>query len=133
MRLRRQFGRAVAGVAAVAPLCGLAVAGIAVTAPRSASHPSAGPAIAITPEISILPSATKPRLTPDGPGISPDGTFIDGYHPSQIRAAYFLNPLLKKGINGKGRRSSSSTLRLADDQADLAASTARSSCAPRPR
>ncbi|HXS66445.1 MAG TPA: S53 family peptidase [Streptosporangiaceae bacterium] len=107
MRLRRQFGRAVAGVAAVAPLCGMAVAGIGAASPvpRPASHPSTALArVSISPEISIFPNATKPQLTPvNHPPVNrPDGTFIDGYHPAQIRAAYFLNPLLKKGINGKG-------------------------------
>ena len=97
MRLRRQVGRAVTGVAAMAPLCGMAIAGIAVTAP--APKPANQSAIAISPEISISPDHTKPQLTPDGPGAYGS---IPGYHPSQIRAAYFLNPLLKKGINGKG-------------------------------
>jgi subtilase family serine protease len=96
MRLRRQFGRAVASVAAVVPLGGLAVAGVAVGAP--VPRP-AGPAIAISPDVSFRPDATRPLLTPAGPRIAGS---IPGYHPSQLRAAYFLNPLLKKGVNGKG-------------------------------
>jgi subtilase family serine protease len=98
MRLRRQIGRAVTGVTAMAPLCGLAVAGIAVTgpAPSPAQRPAA---VAITPMVSIFPGSTKPEMTPS---VLHDDGSPAGYHPNQIRAAYFLNPLLKKGINGKG-------------------------------
>jgi len=78
----------------------MAVAGVAVTAPGPAgSAPTARPFIAVFPEVSISPDATKPQLTPV---VLPADGFIAGYHPNQIRAAYFLNPLLKKGINGKG-------------------------------
>jgi subtilase family serine protease len=98
MRFKRQAGAAMAGVAAVVPLCGLAVAGVAVTAPAPAPA-AAGPSIAISPMISILPRHITPQLTPDVPGT---GGIIAGYNPKQLRAAYFLNPLLNKGINGKG-------------------------------
>ncbi|HET9899169.1 MAG TPA: S53 family peptidase [Streptosporangiaceae bacterium] len=87
MRLIRQFGPARACAAAMLVVSGAATAG---TAMPSAPSPIAASAhIVITPQIQI------PRMRPaTGPW--------DGYTPAQIRAAYFENPLLRSGINGKG-------------------------------
>jgi subtilase family serine protease len=82
-----RLGRAGIGVAAAVVLSGT------VSLP-SAVHPDSSVAearavIRIAPQIQI-PSV---HLTPNLPG---------GYTPAQIRAAYFVNPLLAQGTNGKG-------------------------------
>jgi subtilase family serine protease len=81
-----RLGRAGIGVAAAIALSG------AVSLPpaaRTAEPAVAGAVIKIAPQI-LIPSAH--------PSVNPPG----GYTPAQIRAAYFLSPLLTNGINGKG-------------------------------
>src|SRR5215468_9019699 len=103
MRQRARIVRLGAGLTAVAATLGTAVAGTlgaasAVTqgatlasAPSAAGARSPSPArVVIHPMIRVSPSASAVR---------PAG----GYTPAQIRAAYLVNPLLRKGINGRGQ------------------------------
>jgi subtilase family serine protease len=53
-------------------------------------RPAAPPVIAIHPQV---------RYANKQPATSPGG----GYTPAQLRAAYFVNPLLRSGIDGKGQ------------------------------
>src|SRR5262249_28530869 len=108
MRQRARIVRLRAGLTAVAATLGAAVAATlgaaetgtlgaasAVTqgatlssaAPASGGHPPSQARVVIHPMIKVSPSA--PAARPAG-----------GYTPAQIRAAYFLNPLLRAGING---------------------------------
>ncbi len=80
-----RLGRAGIGVAAAVVLSGT----VSLPAAVRPVHSEAGAVIKIAPQIRI-PSA-RPAANPSG-----------GYTPAQIRAAYFLNPLLVSGINGKG-------------------------------
>jgi subtilase family serine protease len=89
-----RLGRAGLGVAAAVMLSGTAVAVSPTAAPPTAAPPTTAgrPAtarIAIAPQIRV--PSTHPTAEPSG-----------GYTPAQIRAAYFVNPLLRQGIDGKG-------------------------------
>ncbi len=92
MRGRRQIGRAGAGLTGVFLLCGVAAAGITgLPGPRTEAAPTAVGDLTV----SIAPQIRVPTMRP---AAQPAG----GYTPSQIRAAYFINPLLRRGIDGKG-------------------------------
>ncbi len=97
MRLIRQVGSAGACAAAMVVLCGTAAASTAParTATARTATWSARPAIAASARILIAPQIRIPRMRPS---IGPEG----GYTPAQLRAAYFVNPLLRSGINGRG-------------------------------
>ena len=91
MRPKRAIERTGVGLAAMAAL---AVAGasapmLSATSAATAARP-AGLTVRIKPQIEI-PSA-RPAARPQ----------FGGYTPAQLHAAYFENPLLSKGINGKG-------------------------------
>ncbi len=88
MRLLRQIGSSGACAAAMVVLCGTAAAGTAASSARPAAAAAAA-RILITPQIQI--PRTRPAIGPVG-----------GYTPAQLRAAYFENPLLRKGIDGRG-------------------------------
>jgi subtilase family serine protease len=80
-------------------LCGFAVMAallaVAAAAGPGAARGQVRPAIA-GPVVRIFPQV---RVGQGQPAIAPSG----GYTPAQIRAAYFLRPLLNAGINGKGQ------------------------------
>src|SRR5689334_7782306 len=79
----------------------MAVGGVvaAVTATVAGVHPAPGAgqsaARARAATVSVYPMLRVPTMQPTA---RPSG----GYTPAQIRAAYFVNPLLHKGINGTG-------------------------------
>jgi subtilase family serine protease len=89
IRMRQRAGvvRWVAGGAAAAAVAAAASGGPPAHALRHAARP---------PLVSIFPMLRVPtfRMT-----AVPSG----GYTPAQIRAAYYLNPLLRAGINGAGQ------------------------------
>jgi subtilase family serine protease len=69
-----------------------AMAAVAVSGAQHAartSHPRRAATVSVFPMLRV--PTMRPASTPSG-----------GYTPAQIRAAYFLNPLLHKGINGTG-------------------------------
>src|SRR6185437_4390113 len=71
--------------------CG-AAATLAFAGGTAVVHPpiAKAPVIRLVPQVHWRPAAVT---------VAPSG----GYVPAQIRAAYFLNPLLRSGINGKGQ------------------------------
>ncbi len=88
MRLRVGMVRCVAGSATVGALAAAAAGGTPLaSATRHANR------LAV---VSVFPML---RVPPSRVAAAPFG----GYTPAQIRAAYFLNPLLRKGINGTGQ------------------------------
>lgn len=88
MRLRVGMVQLVAGGATAAALAASAASGVQLpSASRHAGRPST---------LSVFPMLKVP--TPRA-AAAPFG----GYTPAQIRAAYFLRPLLRKGINGRGQ------------------------------
>ncbi len=87
MRQRVGIVRCAAGAAAMA-----AIAALAVTGAHQAGRPG-HQARAAT--VSVFPMLRVPTMRPTS---MPSG----GYTPAQIRAAYSVNPLLHKGINGTG-------------------------------
>ncbi len=96
MRVRRQIGRAVAGLTGALLMCGAAASGLSMPVPtvlRSAqaapTAPGGGPVVSIAPLVRV--PIARPMAQPFG-----------GYTPAQIRAAYSVNALLRSGINGKG-------------------------------
>src|SRR5215472_15055626 len=90
MRLWHLIGRAGARFAGVAVLCGAAASAAALHAP--APKPSA---LVPVPAVTVFPQIRLPRVHP---AAQPPG----GYTPAQIRMAYSVEPLLRRGINGKG-------------------------------
>lgn len=89
MRRRHLFGRAGAGVAGITLLCGA-------VAPTASLHPArSGHFAQTTPAVTIFPQV---RLA----SANPTTLLFGGYTPAQIRAAYSVKPLLRRGINGKG-------------------------------
>ena len=90
MRLRYVIGRAGMRLAGVVVLCGAAASTSSVHAARP------GPStLTPTPVVAIFPGVRPPVAHP---AREPFG----GYTPAQIRAAYSVTPLLRRGINGKG-------------------------------
>jgi subtilase family serine protease len=91
MRLWHLIGRAGARLAGVLVLCGAAAS--------VASLPAAGrperSALTPVPAVAVFPQIQLPQAHP---AAQPFG----GYTPAQIRAAYSVEPLLRRGINGKG-------------------------------
>lgn len=71
--------------------CGAAAA-LAFAGGTAGAHLSSAkaPVIRLVPQVRWRPAAVT--ATPSG-----------GYVPAQLRAAYFVNPLLRSGINGKGQ------------------------------
>lgn len=69
-----------------------AIAGVAVTGTHQTTRPGRAVRAAT---VSVFPMLRVPTMRPTA---TPSG----GYTPAQIRAAYYLNPLLHKGINGAG-------------------------------
>lgn len=92
MRLVRQIGMAGVGVG-VAMLLSSPASTLAGASAGASASPRIAPAA--TARIAIAPDIRIPRMRP---AAGPFG----GYTPAQLRAAYFENPLLKKGIDGKG-------------------------------
>lgn len=84
------------GCVAVAAL--LAFATVPAAAPRAAAGTAAShrPGTAGSAVVTIFPQI---RLVSPRSAAQPSG----GYNPAQIRAAYYLNPLLRSGINGTGQ------------------------------
>ena len=78
-------------IAALGGCAAFAVAGV-----LPAGGPAAHRELAARATVSIAPQV---RVLASGRALGPGG----GYTPAQIRAAYFLNPLLHAGINGKGQ------------------------------
>ncbi len=87
MRQRAGIVRCLAGGAAMSAMAAVAVSG-AQHAART-SHPRRAATLSVFPMLRV--PTMRPASTPSG-----------GYTPAQIRAAYFLNPLLHKGVNGTG-------------------------------
>jgi subtilase family serine protease len=87
MRLRVGMVRWAAGSATAAALVATAAGGVQLPGTRNARQPAT---------LSIFPMLRVPTLRV---AAAPFG----GYTPAQIRAAYFLNPLLRKGIDGRGQ------------------------------
>lgn len=90
MRLRHLIRRAGASFAGVAVLC--------VTAASAASLPAAGPkpsALMPVPAVTVFPQIRLPM-------VHPAAQPLGGYTPAQIRMAYSVKPLLRRGIDGKG-------------------------------
>jgi subtilase family serine protease len=92
MRLSRQLGRTGAGMTGVLLMCGAAASGLPL-APQPERAPA--PGVAVGPAVAVIPLARVPTRRPQA---QPFG----GYTPAQIRAAYSVTPLLRRGINGKG-------------------------------
>jgi len=91
MRRRAGIVRCVAGCV-MAATTGVAAMGVTV----KGTHHSARPGHAAQAvSVSVFPMIKVPTMRP---AARPGG----GYTPEQIRAAYFLNPLLRKGIDGAG-------------------------------
>ena len=91
MRLWHVIGRAGMRLAGVVVLCGAAAA-------TSSLHVPARPwpsALAPMPVVAVFPQI---RLPVAHLARGPSG----GYTPAQIRAAYSVKPLLRRGINGRG-------------------------------
>jgi subtilase family serine protease len=88
MRLRVGIVRWVAGSATAVAVAAAAAGGVQLpSGTRRADQPAA---------LSIFPMLRVPTSrVATGP--------VGGYTPAQIRAAYFLNPLLRKGIDGRGQ------------------------------
>src|SRR5215472_545926 len=93
MRLMRVIGHAVAGVTGVLLLCGAAVPANS----RSDVRPGEPMPAALDgrPAVTVFPLVRLPAPRPEA---QPFG----GYTPSQIRAAYSVKRLLRRGINGQG-------------------------------
>jgi subtilase family serine protease len=94
MRFGHVIGRRGARLAGVVVLCGAAAstASVQAAARPTATEPSAPtplPAVAVFPQI---------RLPRAHPAAQPFG----GYTPAQLRTAYSVKPLLRRGIDGKG-------------------------------
>ncbi len=87
MRQRVGIVRFLAGGGALAALAALAATG--------AQHQAMPGHADRTATVSVFPMLNVPTTRP---AAGPSG----GYTPAQVRAAYFLNPLLHKGINGTG-------------------------------
>ena len=90
MRLWHLIGRAGARFAGIAVLCAAATSAAAVHAP--APKPSA---LVPVPAVTVFPQIRLPRVLPEAQPLG-------GYTPAQIRMAYSVGPLLRRGINGKG-------------------------------
>jgi subtilase family serine protease len=97
-RTRRHLGVALAGGALVA--AGL----VAASAPATASAPIAH---RVTPAVGVKPHAIPAgKAAPSGAVLfncQQPGAGVTCYGPDQIRAAYAIQPLLDRGITGKGR------------------------------
>ena len=87
VRMRVGMARLVAGGATAATL---AAAAGGMQLPSGARHPNRPATVSIFPMLRV--PALRVAAAPFG-----------GYTPAQIRAAYSLNPLLRKGINGRGQ------------------------------
>ena len=85
-----------AGCAAVVALLAAAAAGVPHTRAGGQGTSTGRASRAALAAVSVFPmsSVPPPRMT-----AAPSG----GYTPAQIRAAYFLGPLLRSGVNGKGQ------------------------------
>ena len=93
MRGDRAITRVLAGSAAAAlPAAAtlLAVAATALPGVHGTGQASRRPTLTLTPQLRVI--TPRPDAAPQG-----------GYTPTQIRAAYYLNPLLRSGIDGKGQ------------------------------
>ena len=88
MRQRMGIIRCLAGGGAVAALAAAAVTGAQHQA--MPGHADRAARVSVFPMLEL--PTTRPTAGPSG-----------GYTPAQVRAAYFLNPLLHKGINGTGQ------------------------------
>ncbi|HEX9515345.1 MAG TPA: S53 family peptidase [Streptosporangiaceae bacterium] len=88
MRLRVGIVRWVAGSATAVTVAAAAAGGVQL--PSGTRHTSQPATLSIFPMVRVptLRAAALP---------------FGGYTPAQIRAAYFLNPLLRKGIDGRGQ------------------------------
>ncbi len=84
---RRRVTRVLTGCAATAALAGLAAAPAGSGVPDRAALPRSA-VVAVFPQVVLGRAAASPAF---------------GYTPAQIRAAYFVNPLLRAGIDGKGQ------------------------------
>jgi subtilase family serine protease len=87
MGIRRGIGGAGIGVAAAVVLAG------ALAPPLTAAVGSAAPRARAT--VDVAPQVIVPS-------VHPTTALPGGYVPTQIRAAYYVNPLLRSGINGTG-------------------------------
>ena len=93
MRLGHLIMRAGARLAGVAVLCGAAASAVSLHAARpTAAEPAS---LAAVPAIAVFPPTMRPI-------VDPATQLFGGYTPAQIRAAYSVKPLLRRGINGKG-------------------------------
>jgi subtilase family serine protease len=79
----------------------LAAAGAAAASRPSAVHPVVSP-VRISPGVQAAQTLRSALKCPRG-SLPNHGECIYGLSPSQIRAAYDLGPLYKKGITGKGQ------------------------------
>ena len=93
MRLWHLIGRAGARWAGVVVLCGAATSAASphATGPiaREPSALTPAPAVIVYPDVGV--PVARPAAQPSV-----------GYTPAQIRAAYSVKPLLRRGINGRG-------------------------------
>jgi subtilase family serine protease len=92
MRLGHLIARAGARLAGLALLCGAAASAASVHATPPAAEPSSLTAV---PAVAVFPLTR-------GPVVDPAAQMFGGYTPRQIRAAYSVTPLLRRGINGTG-------------------------------
>ena len=92
-RFWRLIGRAAARFAGVAAACVVAAATASLHAvgPAAATHSGLAPWPAVAMSQQGRPLGVHPASQPFG-----------GYTPAQIRAAYSVRPLLRRGIDGKG-------------------------------
>src|SRR5262249_24824457 len=88
VRLRAGVVQLVAGGATAAALAATATSGVQL--PAASRHASGPSTLSLFPMLKV--PAPRAAAAPFG-----------GYTTTQIRAAYFLKPLLRKGINGRGQ------------------------------
>ena len=92
MRLGHLITRAGAKLAGVAVLCAAAVSA---GSPHAARQITEHSSLAAVPAVAVFPQPRRPV-------VGPATQLFGGYTPRQIRAAYSVTPLLRRGINGKG-------------------------------
>jgi subtilase family serine protease len=123
MGLKRGIGRAGIGVTAAVALSGvtaiaqptspqptrpvlastgLASTGLASTGLASTGLASTGLASTGLAELAVARTGVTVRPQVTVPSAHPSAQLPGGYTPAQLRAAYYVNPLLRSGINGKG-------------------------------
>ncbi len=95
MRLKRAIKRTGIGLAVATALPAVAAAPL-LTSTSAATAPLPSPARTASATIEIAPQLKIPTAHPAAQPLP--GSYV----PAQLQAAYFVNPLLRAGINGKG-------------------------------